>query len=535
MLKYEAPFRDGWKPCIRVFDTETQKSKTIHIDDKYEYYVPYSKGSYTFIGDKTLKMDKCLGTYKDSKDQFGVFNPTDRYVRDNFWRKSYNDNPRIWYLDIETRSEGAFPAPEHASQQICLIQFFDTVSETMFVLGLRDFEFEPGYSVPYNFKYLKFLTEYEMLEAFVKIFKKADPLIIYAWNGYGFDFPYLYNRFKKIGLNPDDLSNYGKCKLEENEFQGKLEFKFSSSGHYFIDLMDIFKKFSFTTYPSYSLDYVGRAEVKESKVKHDEFITFDSFYTGKDYNISDKPYDDPVREEIRQLKIAESTGQDFDAKRFETLIQFQFVWYGIQDVMLLKKIDNKRNLTPVLINIAQEMGCSVSEAVGTVRPWNCFLQNLYFTKKIVCPKRMEGSEGHDVIGGFVKPPVTGIHKWVMNYDVNSMYPLLSIKAHNISPETFIPTSKLPADLREHLLTYFNDQNEDKLLDYPEDVWKRTEELTQKYDVSIGINGAVYSRKEEGVVPGVIAEIYYGRKKDKKKMLSYEQQAEIIKEILRTRN
>lgn len=533
MLRFETSFKEKFTPFVRVYDTDLKKSVKIEIPNQYEYYKPFSKGTYSYVNDKSLKLEKYLGTAKDARDNYGVFNPIDRYVRDNFWQTGYNENPRIFYLDIETRSAGSFPLPELAEQEITLIQVYDNFTGCMYVLGLRDYYQEPGYECEFPVKYLKFDTEYDLLDAYLKIFERLDPLIIYAWNGDNFDYPYIYNRLKNVGLDTQRLSNYGTVKLETGENFGQTTFDFSSHGHYYLDLMKVYKKFAFRNLASYSLNSVSEAELNDKKIEHNEFVTFDSFYTGKDYEISETPYDDPVREEIRQLKIAEHNGKPFDNQRLQNLMQFQFVWYGIKDVYLLKKIDDKINLTSIMISIAQTMGCSFSEAMATVRPWSCGLQNIYYKENLVCPPREE-HETPNVVGGFVREPNTGIHRWLMNFDVNSMYPMLSIAGHNMSPETFIPKSRLAPDLREHILMYFNDQNESKLLDYPEEVWTKTKELLKKYNVSLGINGAVYSNDTLGIIPKTVKEIYFGRKADKKKMLRYEQQSEIIKEILKNR-
>lgn len=530
MLKYESSYKEKFKPFIRVYDTELKRSKSIEIDNTYEYFMPYSKGCYTYVNDPSLKLEKFIGSYKDSKDQYGVFNPIDRYVREHFWKTGYNETPRTFYIDIETRSginSRGFPTPDLALEEICLIQFFDSLTKTMYVLGLKDFKLQKDYKTDYELKYLKFDNEYDMLDAYLKIFNKMDPLIVYAWNGDNFDFPYIFNRLKNLGFETNRMSNYGTVTLEKDSD----EFKFSSHGHYYLDLMKVFKKFAFISLPSYSLDNVAKKELKESKVEHNEFITFDSFYTGKDYEISETPYTDKVREEIRQLKIAERDGISFDEKRLQELLQFQFVWYGIQDVMLLKKIDEKRSLTSILISIASMMGCSLDDAMATVRPWGCGLKNIYYEKGLVCPKNEE-HESPNVIGGFVRDPQVGKFKWVMSGDVNSMYPMLSIKGFNMSPDTFIPIHRLESDLRQHILTYFTGQDEGKLLKYSDDVWVKTKELLKKYNVGLGINGAVFDNSKLGILAETVNEIYLGRKKDKKTMLKYEQQAEIIKEILR---
>ena len=56
-----------------------------------------------------------------------------------------------------------------------------------------------------------------LMQNFLKIFKVMNPLIIYAWNGEGFDFPYLYYRLKKLGLDPNGLSNYGTVRVDYTE------------------------------------------------------------------------------------------------------------------------------------------------------------------------------------------------------------------------------------------------------------------------------------------------------------------------------
>lgn len=524
-MKYEVTFKEGFNSYIRVFNEKTGKSECIDIPNKYEYYVPSSNGDYSYIYDKTLRLEKRLGSSKDANGQYGIFNPIDHYVRDHFWKTGYNIKPHIWYLDIETRSgqnSKGFPKPENALEEICLIQIYDTVTETMYVLGTRDFKERPDYKVEYKLKYLNCKDEVELINTFLTIFKKLDPLIVYAWNGDNFDFPYLFNRLKNLDIQTDKLSNYGSVKLTQGMNFNQVTFDFSSHGHYFLDLLKVYKKFAFRQLPSYSLDDVSKAELNDNKIEHDEFLDFDSFYTGKNYQISDTPYKDTIREQIRQAKIKGEPCED--------LLQFRFVWYGIQDVYLMKRIDDKINLTSILISIAQEMGCTFDEALRTVRPWSIGLQNLFYENKLICPVRKE-NDNPNVVGGYVRDPVVGIHEWLLNFDVNSEYPMLSIVAHNMSPEMIIPTHKLPSDLREHVIKYFNNQDESKLLNYPKEVWDNTKQLLKKYNVSLTINGTVLSHEATGIIPQKVSEIYYGRKKDKKTMIAYENQIEVINDIL----
>jgi len=46
----------------------------------------------------------------------------------------------------------------------------------------------------------------------------------------------------------------------------------------------------------------------------------------------------------------------------------------------------------------------------------------------------------------VKEPILGAHNWVVNFDLNSLYPHL-IMQYNLSPETLI-TDELPKELQK---------------------------------------------------------------------------------------
>lgn len=531
-MKFEVAWQDQWKYYARLNDNGI--TKVVEIPGQFEYYIQNTKGAYKYVLDQSINLVRKLGTSKDARGQFGVVNPIYRYIRDNYWGKGYNLSPRVWYLDIETRADGAFPKPELAEKQITLIQVFDSKLETMIIFGLRDFEMEQGYDLQYKVKYIKCSDEIDLLNKYLQVFKKLDPLIIYAWNGLGFDYPYIYNRLKKLGMNPNAMSNYGKVNYETKIYEGKLEFKFNVNGHHYIDMIDAYKKFIPGVKSSYSLDFISNIELGEGKVDHSEFTTFDSFYTGEFYQIIDKPYDDRVREEIRQLKIKENnkTLTETDSIRLKKLLQFQFVYYGIKDVYLLKRLDAKINLTNIMLGMTQKMGCLIDDTLGTIKPWGAYINNVCNSRNLVFPPKQEPSREY-LKGGFVREPVQGRHKWVLSFDYNSMYPM-NMVGFNMSPETYVPLAKCPSDLRDLVMKYFNSQDEDKALGVSQDVWDKVTPLLQKYNYSMGINGALFDKSKEGIIPNLVWDIYTQRKKDKKTMLKYEKQKEVIQKIILAR-
>ena len=83
-----------------------------------------------------------------------------------------------------------------------------------------------------------------------------------------------------------------------------------------------------------------------------------------------------------------------------------------------------------------------------------------------------------------------------------------------------------------ILTYFNNQNEQERFDLDESVWKAIHSELIEHNLSLGINGAVFSKDKLGIIPELVQEIYNSRKQAKKLMAHYEQRKILIKEILK---
>jgi len=527
---FESSWRDGYTYYERYHDPILNKSIKKRIDIPWEWYVPRSTGLYSSILDDSIKLEKKQGKSKEAKDNYGALDPIYRNIRDNYWNSSvnkFNPNPRTWFLDIETRViHGGFPTPEKAQEQICLMQFYDSIEKTMIVLGLREWKHEKEYKFDYPVKYIKCNDEIHLLETYLTIFKKLDPIIIYAWNGDGFDFPYIFNRMKNLGIDTNRLSNYGSVKLTEKEYQGQLTYTFKSDGHYYLDLLPIYKKFTFSPRPNYALDTIAEIELKENKISHTEYAQFDDFFAGK-YIIPRNPTQEQKESKIYQEAIKGNT------EEVKELSYSEFVYYGITDTMLIKRIDDKRNFTVLLSMLAEKMGITLSDAMGTVKPWSQYISNKAMQNNQILPPRKDNTDPY-VVGGFVRAPERGMHEWIISEDVNSMYPLLGMVGFNMSPETFVAKSELPDDLRDIVLSYYNDQEEINRLDIPMDVKEHVKTTLKKHNVSLGINGAVFKNDKLGIIPELIQDIYKDRKIAKQTQFKYEKKAILIQEILKGR-
>ncbi len=531
MRLFEAAWRQGYEFFERYYDTDLNKSIQSEITVPFEWYEPKSSGLYEYILDPSIKLMKKQGKQKDSNNMYGVTDPIQRHIRDTYWGKEqYNTDPRIWYLDIETRvgtvSKG-FPVPEKALEPISLMQIYDNKSDTMIVLGTREWKHRSDYSYDYEVTYIKCKDEIELINTYIAIFKKLNPLIIYAWNGLGFDYPYIYNRMARLELDTNQLSNYGSVELSEREFQGMKHFNITAKGHYYIDLMEVYKKFIFTMRASYSLDSIAELELKMNKVSHTEYSAFDDFYTGK-YNIPS----DPTQEQKDSKIYQEALKGNWD--EVKELAHSEFVHYGCIDTFIIKQLDDKLNFTALMFMISEKMGVNLSDSMGTIKPWANYISNKSMKEKKIMPPRQEHDQP-DVVGGYVREPNVGKHNWVLSVDVNSMYPLLGMVGFNMSPETYLKVHELPDDLKDIVLSKFNDQDDEQRMNITPEEWEFVSSILTKHKLSLGINGAVFQQDRLGMVPELVQDIYKTRKQAKKTMFKFEQQKILIEQIIKEKS
>ena len=119
----------------------------------------------------------------------------------------------------------------------------------------------------------------------------------------------------------------------------------------------------------------------------------------------------------------------------------------------------------------------------------------------------------------MKDPQVGMHKWVMSFDLNSLYPHL-IMQYNISPETLVGGCKM----KEGMV--------DKILD---------NKVETNKDYCMTPNGALFRRDIKGFLPEIMENVYNDRVKYKKLLLEAKQEYEdtgepaILKRISRYDN
>lgn len=558
---FEQSFYSNYKHWVRLYNKETKRSEVQSLPNQHEYFVEHENGSYESLYNPDLRYVKKVGTSRDVKKGQAQVSPKDIVIREYFKGK-YNHKPTIMYLDIETRvgqNSTGFPTPKYANEAVSLIQFNE--GDTVHLIGLKEFHYFDEYmKLPDHLnkevKYHQVKNEHEIFQLFFNFIHQIKPAIMLAWNGCGFDFGYLYNRAKKIGLDVNKFSPwyfelleaYPKgfdediVKLTESQFDFKDVYKLSIFGCQCIDMKDLYQKFVLKPRPNYQLNTIAEIELKANKVDHSEFNTFDNFYLGK-YQIPANPTEAQKAKLCYKLATSGASQQEI-----ENAGHSLFLYYGILDIVLLIELDKKCSLTKLLIMISEKLESQYSDALRTTTPWGNYIRNrLYEQNKIVIPEHNNVDENKHVLGGFVREPKRGKQEWVISADYNSLYPSM-IRAYNISPETFIHPRNLDKEyqktgnedylkLKEFIYKHYGvdterEQDESmvfELIKHPELV-EEQKRLLKSTNLSLAPNGMTF-RHRDALAPTVMGDIYNERKATKKKMLQAEQLAVIIQQVI----
>jgi DNA polymerase elongation subunit (family B) len=387
---------------------------------------------------------------------------------------------KISTIDIEVKSENGFPDVESAAEEVLLISVQDYTTKKIRTWGQGPFT-----NKQQNVDYKGFRTEYELLTAFISwwMIEANTPEVVTGWNSELYDMPYLVRRIDRILGEKlmKRLSPWGLVTEKEIYIAGRKHISYDVGGITQLDYLNLYKKFTYKAQESYRLDYIAEVELGQKKLDHSEFDTFKDFYT---------------------------EGWQ------------KFVEYNIVDVELVDRLEDKMKLIELAITMAYDAKANYGDISSQVRMWDTIIYNYLKKKDIVIPPKEKSEKDSKYAGAYVKEPIPGKYDWVVNFDLNSLYPHL-IMQFNVSPETLV-------DERHPTVTV------DKILNQ-----ELSFELYKDYAVCP--NGAMFRKNVRGFLPELMEKIYEDRTIYKKKMLVAKQQyektktKELEKEIARCNN
>ena len=432
----------------------------------------------------------------DGFDIYGLTNFTYTFIHDYYTGQiDYDPNTiSVVSLDIETDSQGGFPDIATADKQITAI----TISKKGKMVVFAYYDFVIPKNASEDITYLKCKDEQDLLEKFIKVWRSTQflPDVVTGWNVEFFDMPYIINRIERI-LGPESakrLSPWNILSTREVEIAGRQYNIPEIVGLTILDYMQLYKKFSFTMQESYKLDYIAQVVLGEKKL-------------------------DYVDEGYENL-------HDLYTRNFQKYIE-----YNIQDVRLVDRLEDKLKFIEQVFALAYDGKTNYLDTFTSVRSWDMYIHNELLSKKIVIPQfnPSERVKDEPIEGAYVKDPLVGMHKWVVSFDLNSLYPHL-IMQYNISPETYV--GQIPSlNVKDGVDKILNGALNDPAI--------RREMESQ--NITVAATGCMFDKDFQGFLPGMMKRIYDDRVTYKNQMLEakrkYEKTPtyELEKEIARCHN
>lgn len=407
---------------------------------------------------------------------------------------------RVFFFDIEVETSEGLPDIKKAQNKITAISFYDQAADEYYVYIL-DEEGELTQTRNGNEEIVPFKYEEDLLMAFLQKWEEIRPTIITGWNIDNFDVPYLYRRIVNVlgNRNANRLSEIGEV------FWNEHRRRYFIAGVSCLDYLALYRNFTFSDRPSYSLDAISKTELGEGKVE----------YQGSLNKL--------IKEDINK-----------------------FIEYSLQDTVLVYKLDKKMNFIELVLGVCHKGHVPLEDVYYSSR-WIegamlVYMKKLGFIAPNKNPKNRDLMNGDDRFSGaYVKSPESDKYYWIYDLDFTSLYPSLVISL-NISPETKI--GKIDGWNSEvHL--HDKDRIYSGVISGDNTEMRGTEidKLMDKYNLAISDNGVLYEQDKKGIIPQILEEWFkdkenydklmkqYGKKGDKEKSKYYKQRRTIAKVML----
>jgi len=359
----------------------------------------------------------------------------------------------------------------------------------------------------------EFFTEQEMLADFVKYWAARSPDCWTGWNIRSFDSPYMAERILKV-LGEDwlkALSPVGRFRKRlERPKKGVPFHTYDFEGVSCLDYIELYKKHRLVERSRYSLDFIAHVELNERKMDYTESQSLSRLWYE---NHSD------------------------------------FIRYGIKDINLVDKIDQKLGFLDLSYMLASYAKCNYEDTTGTVGAGLALMyaHNFYHESgECRVPRIKRVQDDADAFdGAFVHTPDPGRYPFVLSEDLRSLYPHIK-QQYNMGPETIVDEDEradILFELIEELENFKCDfnrnrarlalikciQNEQEIIEELIAFGPFKFETLKRHNVSMTANLQFFINDEMSCYSSITRKLYAARKAFKKEMLKWEQVVEDLKE------
>lgn len=526
MIQYTCVNRKGSQVLMRgICDDKDYKHK--------EFYKPFMfvrcreehRTDSDFFGgpvklkrfDNAYEMGQYIKNYSEIEGHlWGSKSVEHQYIYEKFGDTiEYDTNKvRIALIDIEVMTkiktstgwfDTGFPSPSEAKYPINAICHYDNLDDIYYQFTTAEWEKEKSIfpDIAEKTVYIFCESEEVLIKKWLNHWRQKTPHIVSGWNSELFDIPYIVNRIKNVfGENIlKILSPWGIVEEKEVKTAYGVEKTYDIFGISSLDYMLLYKKHTFKMRKSYKLDYIAYVELGERKAKVEGDLG--SFY-----------WNNPQG----------------------------FIDYNLNDVYLVKHLDDKLQLFRLVMALSYFAGLNYIDTFSPIKTWDTLIFRECLKNGVAIPfsEKRKGREEYE--GAYVFDTKTGMQKYTVSFDLTSLYPSI-MRGMNIGPDTIITGKKyneyqniieeLVKDDREFyeilkknkpFIDYYvkNGSLPEKLVEYLHD-----------NELCLSPNYQLFTTKKPSVFTTLINELFIGRKTDKKKSQEYALKAkEIHEEMVR---
>ena len=472
--------------------------------------------------DSPFEMKNFVEEFKSIPNEvWGNTDIVSQFIYEGGYDTTDAQNIKVSYLDIEvcTREkingqwiDGGFPDAQNASFPINAICDYRPYKKKYYVFTTAKGWTPKKSQLKYadEVEYIYCPSEDVLIEKWMRFWESDYPHINSGWNNKSFDIPYIINRLKR--LKGEEFANRISPwrVLTEKKSVGKFGqdiISYEILGIGIVDYLDLYQKYRYVPREKYTLDYISRCELPDEH-KLEFKGTHGSLY-----------YDDPVF----------------------------FVDYNIQDVRCVVKFEEKLQFMNLIIFLSYYSGINFEENFSPIKIWETLIYRTAADKGIVIPMKPENVAKEPDEGAYVHDPVPGLKGAIASFDFTSLYPSL-MRLYYIAPDVHQTGQKkaklytglmdtLRSDKSNEATEMFKEIMETGIFnsyyvnhDLPESVTK----FLQGNKVSLATNCEFYNIERESIFIRLIADLFAGRKSDKKQSFNYKHKAQDIEQELEKR-
>ena len=300
--------------------------------------------------------------------------------------KEYPQDFRILSFDLEVRNPHGMPNSEE--DEIIMIGVASNFGINQVISTKTNSPDRPNFVNQVD-------SEREMIKTFVDIIKQNNVDIIVGYNSDNFDFPYIKDRAKILGVDLDIGMDSSDVKFIRRGYANAASLK----GLIHVDLYLVMRRYM--TLERYTLERVYYELFGEEKIDVPGERIWE-FWDNEGEEL-DNLFDYSLDDVISTLKIAEQT--------------------------LPLNLELTRIIGQPLFDVSRM-------ATGQQAEW-FLVKQAYFDNEIV-PNKLGSNfanraAAEDNEGGYVREPETGLHENLVQFDFRSLYPSIII-SKNISPD-----------------------------------------------------------------------------------------------------